>query len=72
MAISDSSFVHLHVHTEYSVKDSIVRIKNLAAKTAKLGMPAVAMTDHGNMFGAVDFYQNMKGVGVKPIFGCEI
>tara|TARA_B110000908_G_scaffold138926_1_gene165327 strand:- start:14964 stop:18470 length:3507 start_codon:yes stop_codon:yes gene_type:complete len=72
MASDNSSFVHLHVHTEYSVKDSIVRIKNLAAKTAELAMPAVAMTDHGNMFGAVEFYQSMNKAGVKPILGCEI
>ena len=72
MAMADSSFVHLHVHTEYSVKDSIVKIKSLAAKSAELNMPAVAMTDHGNLFGAVEFYQNMKKAGVKPIFGCEI
>ena len=72
MATADSSFVHLHVHTEYSVKDSIVRIKDLAAKTAELNMPAVAMTDHGNLFGAVVFYQKATSAGVKPIFGCEI
>ncbi len=72
MATADSSFVHLHVHTSYSVKDSIVRIKDLAEKTAELGMPAAAMTDHGNLFGAVEFYQNMTKQGVKPIFGCEI
>ena len=72
MADSSSSFVHLHVHTSYSVKDSIVRIKDLAKKTAELSMPAAAMTDHGNLFGAVEFYQNMTKLGVKPIFGCEI
>jgi len=66
------SFVHLHVHTEYSVKDSIVRIKELAKKAASLGMPAVAMTDHGNLFGTVVFYQQMQAAGVKPILGCEI
>lgn len=67
-----NSFVHLHVHTEYSIKDSIVRIKDLAAKAAEMEMPAVAMTDHGNLFGAVEFYQNTTGAGVKPILGCEI
>ncbi|GAA5497605.1 DNA polymerase III subunit alpha [Rubritalea halochordaticola] len=67
-----NSFVHLHVHTEYSIKDSIVRIKALAAKAAEMEMPAVAMTDHGNLFGAVEFYQNTTGAGVKPILGCEI
>ena len=72
MPTNHSSFVHLHVHTSYSVKDSIVRIKDLAKKTAELSMPAAAMTDHGNLFGAVEFYQNMTKQGVKPIFGCEI
>ncbi len=66
------SFVHLHVHTEYSVKDSIVRIEDLAAKVTELEMPAVAMTDHGNLYGTVIFYQKMHGAGVKPILGCEI
>jgi len=66
------SFVHLHLHTEYSLLDGAVKIKQLAAKAKELGMPAVAMTDHGNMFGAIPFYQAMNGVGVKPILGCEI
>lgn len=66
------SFVHLHLHTEYSTLDGAVRIKNLAAKAAELGMPAVAMTDHGNLYGAVDFYLKCTAAGVKPIFGCEI
>lgn len=72
MATADSSFVHLHVHTEYSVKDSIVRIKDLAAKATALGMPAVAITDDGNLFGAVEFYQKMTKAKVKPILGCGI
>ena len=72
MPTADPSFVHLHVHTEYSVKDSIVRIKDLAAKATALGMPAVAMTDDGNLFGAVIFYQKMTLANVKPIFGCGI
>ncbi len=66
------SFVHLHVHTEYSVKDSIVRIGDLVKKAAGLNMPAVAMTDHGNLFGTVNFYQKMTKAGVKPILGSEI
>lgn len=70
MATAEPSFVHLHVHTEYSVKDSIVRIEDLAAKTAELAMPAVAMTDHGNLYGAVAFYQKMMAAKVKPILGC--
>ena len=66
------SFVHLHVHTEYSLLDGMIRTKDLAKRAAELGMPAVAMTDHGNLYGAIDFYQNCKAAGIKPIFGCEI
>lgn len=67
-----ASFVHLHVHTEYSIKDSIVRIKKLAEKASGFEMPAVALTDHGNLFGAVPFTMQMRSVGVKPILGCEV
>lgn len=66
------SFVHLHLHTAYSLLDGMIRTKELAARAAELGMPAVAMTDHGNLFGAIDFYQKCKKEGVKPILGCEI
>ncbi|HUP46633.1 MAG TPA: DNA polymerase III subunit alpha [Thermoanaerobaculia bacterium] len=66
------SFVHLHLHTEYSLLDGASRPEKLAAKVAKLGMPACAITDHGNMFGAVEFYDSMKANGVKPIIGCEM
>ncbi len=66
------SFVHLHLHTEFSLLDGMARTKEVAAKAKELGMPAVAMTDHGNLFGAIEFYQNCKKAGVKPIFGCEI
>ena len=66
------SFVHLHLHTEYSLLDGMARTKEVANKAKELGMPAVAMTDHGNLFGAIEFYQNCKKAGVKPIFGCEI
>jgi len=66
------SFVHLHLHTAYSLLDGMIRTKELAARAAELGMPAVAMTDHGNLFGAIDFYQACKKTGVKPILGCEI
>ena len=66
------SFVHLHVHTEYSTLDSTVRTKALVARAAELGMPAVAMTDHGNLYGAVEFYQNAHSAGIKPILGCEM
>jgi DNA polymerase-3 subunit alpha len=66
------SFVHLHLHTEYSLLDGMIRTKDLARRAADLGMPAVAMTDHGNLFGAIDFHQQCEKAGVKPIFGCEI
>jgi DNA polymerase-3 subunit alpha len=66
------SFVHLHLHTEYSLLDGASRPEQLAGRVAKLGMPACAITDHGNMFGAVEFYNAMKKEGVKPIIGCEM
>jgi DNA polymerase III subunit alpha len=66
------SFVHLHLHTEYSLLDGASRPEALAQRVAQLGMPACAITDHGNMFGAVEFYNAMKGAGVKPIIGCEM
>ncbi len=64
-------FAHLHTHTEYSILDGISKIKDLAKKAAENGIEAVAITDHGNMFGAVKFYEEMKSVGVKPIIGIE-
>ncbi|HEX2120023.1 MAG TPA: DNA polymerase III subunit alpha, partial [Thermoanaerobaculia bacterium] len=66
------SFVHLHLHTEYSLLDGATRPDALAQRVSQLGMPACAITDHGNMFGAVEFYNAMKDVGVKPIIGCEM
>src|ERR1051326_5871389 len=66
------SFVHLHLHTEYSLLDGASRPEELAKRVAELGMPACAITDHGNMFGAVEFYNAMKKAGVKPIIGCEM
>jgi DNA polymerase III subunit alpha len=65
------SFVHLHVHTEYSMLDGAARLDELFAKTAELGMPALAMTDHGNVFGAYDFWKKARAHGVKPIIGTE-
>src|SRR5437870_11264473 len=65
------SFVHLHLHTEYSLLDGAIRIKELMKKAAELKMPAVAMTDHGNLYGAIEFYQEAQRAGVKPIVGCE-
>ena len=66
------SFVHLHLHTAYSLLDGMIRTSELAARAAELGMPAVAMTDHGNLYGTIDFYQSCKKAGIKPILGCEI
>ncbi len=66
-----SEFVHLHVHTQYSLLDGACRIKKLIAKAAECGMPALGMTDHGNIFGAIDFYETAKNAGIKPIIGCE-
>jgi len=66
-----SSFAHLHVHTEYSMLDGAARVSDLVAEVARQEMPAIAMTDHGNVFGAFDFYKQAKKVGVKPIIGIE-
>src|SRR5213594_2923732 len=65
------SFVHLHLHTEYSLLDGAVRMKEPMQKAAEFGMPAVAVTDHGNLFGAIEFYQEATRAGIKPIIGCE-
>ncbi len=64
-------FTHLHLHTEYSMLDGANKIKVLAAKVKELGMTSVAMTDHGNMFGTIDFYNTMRKEGIKPIIGME-
>lgn len=61
-----SDFVHLHCHTEYSLLDGAIRIKDLCARAKDYGMPACAVTDHGNMFGAAYFYTACKDFGVKP------
>jgi DNA polymerase III subunit alpha len=65
------SFVHLHLHTEYSFLDGAVRMKELMKKAKEFGMPAVAITDHGNLHGAIEFYQAASDAGLKPIIGCE-
>lgn len=65
-------YTHLHVHTEYSLLDGSAKIKELVAKTKELGMDAIAMTDHGVMYGAIDFYKAAKDAGIKPIIGCEV
>ncbi|MDQ4054597.1 MAG: DNA polymerase III subunit alpha [Actinomycetota bacterium] len=70
-ASSGDSFVHLHVHTEYSMLDGAARLTQLTERAAELEMPAIAMTDHGNVFGAYEFYRKAKDAGVKPIIGIE-
>ena len=65
------SFVHLHLHTEYSLLDGAVRMKELMKKAAGMKMPAVAITDHGNLYGAIEFYQAATEAGIKPIIGVE-
>lgn len=65
------SFVHLHLHTSFSLLDGAVRIKEVMKKAVEYKMPAIAMTDHGNLFGAIDFYQAAQAAGIKPIIGCE-
>jgi DNA polymerase-3 subunit alpha len=64
-------FVHLHLHTQYSLLDGAIKVKDLAKRAKELGYRAVAITDHGNLFGIVDFYRSMKAVGIKPIIGME-
>ena len=66
------SFVHLHVHTEFSLLDGACRIEALPVKAAELGQTALAITDHGVMYGAVAFYKACQKCGVKPIIGCEV
>lgn len=66
------SFVHLHLHTQYSLLDGAIRLKDLIKRAKELGVPAIAQTDHGNMFGAIDFYTQCNAAGIKPILGSEI
>ena len=65
-------FTHLHTHTEFSLLDGACRIRQLVARVKSLGMQSLAITDHGNMYGAVDFYKACKNEGIKPIIGCEV
>ena len=69
--MSAKPFTHLHLHTEYSLLDGANKLSNLVKQVKELGMTSVAMTDHGNMFGAIDFYQQMRDAGIKPIIGME-
>ena len=65
-------FVHLHVHTQYSLLDGAIRIDDLLRRSAEFDMQAVTVTDHGTLFGAVEFFQKANAAGIKPIIGCEI
>ena len=66
------SFAHLHVHTEYSLLDGSNKIKEYVARVKELGMDSAAITDHGAMYGVIDFYKEAKAQGIKPIIGCEV
>ncbi len=70
--MSKTPFVHLHVHSEYSLLDGAIRVEQLVDKAAEFGMPAISLTDHGVLYGAVEFYQAAEKAKVKPIIGCEI
>lgn len=72
MKSAKADFVHLHVHTAYSLLDSTLRLSDLFRKAKEYKMPAIAMTDHGNLFGAIEFYQQAEKTGIKPIIGCEL
>src|SRR5687767_9502767 len=66
-----SEFTHLHLHSQYSLLDGAIRLKDLFPRLSALGMDSVALTDHGNLFGVIDFYKKAKAHGIKPIFGSE-
>ena len=70
--MASAGFVHLHGHSEYSLLDGGCHIGKMAEKAAELGMPALALTDHGNLFGAIEHYKSCKAAGIKPIIGCEV
>jgi DNA polymerase-3 subunit alpha len=72
LPVSEAPFVHLHVHSEYSILDGACRIPELAARAAELEMPAVALTDHGSLAGAIELYRAAGDAGVKPVLGCEV
>src|SRR5262245_26254424 len=67
----NADFVHLHVHSDYSLLDGATRIDSMVDRAARLGMPALALTDHGSLFGAVEFYEACRKKGVNPILGME-
>ncbi|MBR6909929.1 MAG: PHP domain-containing protein, partial [Lachnospiraceae bacterium] len=66
------SFVHLHTHTEYSLLDGSNKIKEYVARVKELGMTAAAITDHGVMYGVIDFYRACRDAGINPVLGCEV
>ena len=66
------AFAHLHVHTEYSLLDGSNKIKEYVKRVKELGMDSAAITDHGVMYGVIDFYRAAKEAGIKPIIGCEV
>jgi DNA polymerase-3 subunit alpha len=70
--MSQNKFVHLHSHTEYSLLDGLSKIKKMVKRTKELGMDSIAITDHGVMYGAIEFYKEAKAEGIKPIIGCEM
>ena len=67
-----NNFVHLHIHSEFSLLDGANRIKDIPKIAKELGMDSIAITDHGVMYGVIDFYKACKNEGVKPIIGCEV
>ncbi len=67
-----ADFVHLHLHTQFSLLDGAIRLEELFQKAKEYRMPALAITDHGTMFGAIEFYQQAQKNGIKPIIGCEV
>jgi len=71
-APNEIKFTHLHVHTHYSLLDGLTKVENLVKRVKELGMDSVAITDHGIMYGAIEFYQKAKKEGIKPIIGCEV
>src|SRR5271166_21134 len=70
--MAHADFVHLHLHTEYSLLDGACRLDTLMEKAKELNFPALAITDHGVLYGAIDFYQTALKHGIKPIIGCEV
>ena len=70
--MADGNFVHLHVHSQYSLLDGAARLEHLVSRAVELNMPALAITDHGVMYGVIDFYKEAKKAGLKPLIGCEV